>query len=89
MPSARTSSAVAAISSSTTSTLSQFLPVLPALPLTCMANTDWIIISSLTYKKDMLGQLEKASIAKQIVYELYNSYEFCDLLTIENVLQMK
>lgn len=60
--------------------------------LTCdriPASTDRIIISSLTYKKDMLGQLEKAGIAKKIVYELYNSHEFCDLLTIENALQMK
>lgn len=60
--------------------------------LTCdqiPVNTDRIIISSLTYKKDMLGQLEKAGIAKQIVHELYKSHEFCDLPTIENALQMK
>lgn len=52
------------------------------------ADTDRIIISSLTYKKDMLGQLEKAGIAKKIVHELYASHEFCDLLTIEDILQM-
>lgn len=53
------------------------------------ANTDRIIISSLTYKKDMLGQLEKAGIAKEIIHELYNYHEFCDLLTIVNILQIK
>lgn len=52
-------------------------------------NTDRIIISSLTYKKDMLGQLEKAGIAKKIIHELYNHHEFCDLLTIVNILQIK
>lgn len=53
------------------------------------ANTDRIIISSLTYKKDMLGQLEKVGIAKKIIHELYNYQEFCDLLTIVNILQIK
>lgn len=60
--------------------------------LTCdriPANTDRIIISSLTYKKDMLGQLEKAGIVKKIVHELYSGHEFCDLLTIVEILQMK
>lgn len=52
------------------------------------ADTDRIIISSLTYKKDMMGQLEKAGIAKKIVHELYAGHEFCDLLTIEDILQM-
>ena len=52
------------------------------------AGTDRIIISSLTYKKDMLGQLEKAGIAKEIVHELYVGHEFCDLLTIEDILQI-
>lgn len=60
--------------------------------LTCFqipASTDRIIISSLTYKKDMLGQLEKAGIAKKTVHELYNRREYCDLQTIAEILQMK
>lgn len=60
--------------------------------LTCdriPTNADRIIISSLTYKKDMLGQLEKVGIAKKIVHELYSGHEFCDLLTIVEILQMK
>lgn len=53
------------------------------------ADTERIIISSLTYKKDMMGQLEKAGIAKDVVHELYTNHEFCDLLTIVDILQME
>lgn len=49
-------------------------------------DADWIIISSLTYKNDMIEQLERTGIAKGIIYEMYMNREYCDLLTITDIL---
>ncbi len=45
-----------------------------------------IIISSLTYKNDMLEQLKRVGISEEIIYELYADNEYCDLLTITDIL---
>lgn len=49
-------------------------------------DTGQVIISSLTYRNDMLEQLEKAGIKEKKIYEMYESNEYCDLLTITDIL---
>lgn len=49
-------------------------------------DTGQVIISSLTYRNDMLEQLEKVGIAGEKIYEMYESNEYCDLLTITDIL---
>lgn len=52
-------------------------------------DTDYVIVSSLLYRKEMKAQLEKEQIAKNKVIDLYDAQDKCDLVLVEQILKIK